>query len=107
MPPVMAMYAIGYGQVALAGRGVGAATRDGLVGALRNLHVLWILLVGGTLMALVVALILGLGAVIVGFLAALGGKAVMFAVLGVFYIALMLTSNVIMFGSGVVRFITL
>jgi hypothetical protein len=97
-PLLMSLLAIGYGQIALAGRSIGTAVSDGVIGGLRNVHVLWILVIGGVLMGVVLAIVLGIGVGIIGFLAALLGKAAMFAVIGVFYIALMLTMNVVMFG---------
>ncbi len=92
------VYALSVGQVALGGRGLGEALRDGFAGALKNLLPLLVLLV----VALVVGLLAGVVlALLMGLLAAVGGlvHAALAAVLVVpVYLAVMLAVYVIAFG---------
>ena len=98
IPIFMALFAIGYCQVALAGRSVTGAVADGVIGGLKNLHVLWILMLGGLVIALVLLLIMG---VLIGLLSlltqALGPVGVV-VVAGLVYIAVLLPMYAAGFG---------
>ena len=92
------VYALSVGQVALGGRGLGEALRDGFAGALKNLLPLLVLLV----VALVVGLLAGVVlALLMGLLAAVGGMVhtvVAAALVVPVYLAVMLAVYVIAFG---------
>lgn len=91
-------YAIAMGQVALRGRSIGQALRDGLLGALRNLLPLLVLSIVGTVLGFVALLLMG---VVIGVLGVVGG--LVHPVLGIalaapVYLAMMVALYVVMFG---------
>ncbi|NYZ62071.1 hypothetical protein [Luteimonas deserti] len=92
------VYAIGLGQVALGGRRVTAALRDGLVGALRN--VLPVMVVAAIAMAGVFALMLvfGILVVMITVVASLVHPALAGVLLLPLYLALLLVLYIVMFG---------
>ena len=92
------VYSIGFGQVALTGRSLGGALKDGLAGTLKNLLPLLLLAVLSVLALIVVALVIGL---VVTLLALVGN--LVHPVLGMVlalpvYLALLLGIYVVMFG---------
>ena len=95
---VMGVYAVGFGQVALAGRSPLAALKDGFVGSIKNLLPLLMLVVGlfvaWIALALAVIVLVGIAAL----LAKLVGAWVLFVVAVPVYIALILALYVVMFG---------
>jgi hypothetical protein len=92
------VYAIGFGQVALADRGVGAALRDGAVGTLKNLLPILLLAVVSVVLLfalfLVVALVGGLLAVIGGLVHPVLATLLVAPV----YLGMLLVVYVVMFG---------
>lgn len=92
------VYSIGFGQVALTGRSLGGALKDGLAGTLKNLLPLLLLAVLSVAALIVVALVIGL---LVTLLALVGN--LIHPVLGMLlalpvYLALLLGIYVVMFG---------
>lgn len=92
------VYAIGFGQVALGGRGIGAGLADGVLGTVKNLLPLLLLAVLSIVLLIVVMLVLGL---VVGLLMVIGGLVhpVLGAALALpVYFAFLLAIYVVMFG---------
>jgi hypothetical protein len=92
------VYAIGFGQVALGGRSVGAALSDGIAGTLRN--VLPIVLLALLAVAAVFALVLVVG-IVGGILALVGGlvhKALAMVLVMPVYLGMLLVVYVVTFG---------
>lgn len=92
------VYAIGFGQVALGGRGVGAALADGVAGTLKNL--LPIVVVAAIAIVLLFALILVI-ALVGGLLALVGGlvhEALAVLLVVPVYLGMLLVMYVVMFG---------
>ncbi|MCM2336553.1 MAG: hypothetical protein NDI66_07210 [Pseudomonas sp.] len=92
------VYAIGFGQVALGGRRVGAALGDGIVGTLKNLLPLLLLAIVAMAAMLVIALVLGMVLAVLG---VIGG--LVHPVLGAMlalpvYLAFLLVLYVVLFG---------
>lgn len=92
------MYAIGFGQVALASRSVGGALADGVAGTLKNLLPILVLLVCSFVLAILLMLGVGLLILVIGLI----GKMVhpMLAVVLALpvYIGMLLALYVVMFG---------
>jgi hypothetical protein len=95
---VMGVYAVGFGQVALAGRSPLAALKDGFVGSSKNLLPLLMLVVGLFVAWIAVALAVIVLVGIAALLAKLVGAWVLFVVAVPVYIALILALYVVMFG---------
>lgn len=95
---VMGVYAVGFGQVALAGRSPLAALKDGFVGSIKNLLPLLMLVVGLFVAWIAVALAVIVLVGIAALLAKLVGAWVLFVVAVPVYIALILALYVVMFG---------
>ncbi len=92
------VYAIGFGQVALGGRGVGAALADGVAGTLKN--VLPIVLLAAIAIVLLFALLLVVG-LLGGLLALIGGlvhESMALLLLLPLYLGMLLVMYVVMFG---------
>lgn len=92
------VYAIGFGQVALAGRGVGASLGDGVVGTLKNL--LPILVLAVIVFVLMLALMLVV-LLVGGLLAVVGGmvhEALAMLLIVPVYLGMLLVMYVVMFG---------
>lgn len=92
------VYAIGFGQVALNGRGVGPALGDGVVGTLKNLLPILALAVIAILLMLALMLVVGL---LGGLLAVIGGmvhEALAMLLLVPVYLGMLLVMYVVMFG---------
>lgn len=92
------VYAIGFGQVALGGRGIGAALRDGVAGTLKN--VLPIVVLAVIAIVLFIAFILVV-ALLAGLLALIGGlvhESLAMLLLVPVYIGMLLVMYVVMFG---------
>lgn len=92
------VYAIGFGQVALASRPIGGAIADGVVGTLKNLLPLLVLAVVAFLMAMVLGLVLGLVMLLVGGIGSLIHPALGMALMVPVYLGLLLVLYVVMFG---------
>ena len=93
-----AVQAIGLGQIALRGRGIGGALSDGLSGALKNLFPLLVLFLLVVLAAIVLALVLVLLALLVGVAAKLAGGWLL-ALVGIpAYFACVVAMMEVMFG---------
>lgn len=88
------VYTVGFGQVALGGRGVGAALGDGVAGTLKNLLPLLVLAVLGVVGMLVVVVVLAM----VGGMLMLLGKTLGALLLLPIYFGLVLVMYVVMFG---------
>jgi hypothetical protein len=95
---VMGVYAVGFGQVALAGRSPLAALKDGFVGSIKNLLPLLMLVVGLFVAWIAVALAVIVLVGIAALLAKLVGAWVLFVIAVPVYIALILALYVVMFG---------
>lgn len=93
------VYAISLGQVALRDRGVGSAITDGLVGGLKNLLPLVALMLGLVFAWIVLALVVGLAAVLVMLLGKLVGMWLVVVVAIPLYVALVLAMIVVLFGA--------
>lgn len=92
------VYAVGFGQIAVAGQGVGRALGDGFSGTLRNLLPLLVLAIAGLVLMVVLLLVAGLVAVAVGWAAGLVHPALGTALgMGV-YLLMLLVVYVVMFG---------
>ncbi|BCT93975.1 hypothetical protein LYSHEL_30020 [Lysobacter helvus] len=96
-PMFVALTAIGYAQVAIAGRGVLGALADGFAGGLKNLHVLWILMIGVLVVGIVLALIIGVVAALLGMALKALGTVALVVVLGAFYLAAMVVMYAVWF----------
>lgn len=92
------IYAIGFGQVALGHRSVGAAIGDAVVGTLKNLLPMAVLAIVAFLGSMVLLLVLTLVIGLVGAVAAMIHPSLMFAVVLPLYLALLLALHVVMFG---------
>ncbi|MCF7221749.1 hypothetical protein [Marilutibacter chinensis] len=92
------IYAIGFGQVALGRRSVGAAIRDGIVGTLKNLLPMAVLAIviffGSMLLLLALTVMIGLVAAV----AALVHPTLVLVLVVPLYLALLLAMHVVMFG---------
>lgn len=95
---VAGMYSIGFGQVAIARRGVVAALGDGAVGAVKNVLPLLVLTLASIVAAVVLGVMLLLLGLLVGFLAKLVGVWLLVVIAVPAYIALLLAIYVVMFG---------
>lgn len=96
---VYGIQAIGVGQIVLGGRGVFAATGDGVVGAVKNVLPLLVFAIVGLLAALVLIAGVLLLAVLIGLLAKFAGGWVGMVLAVPLYIAAMLATFVVMFGA--------
>ncbi len=96
---ITGVYAIGLGQVALAGRPAMHALRDGLSGSLKNLLPLLVMVIAGFFAVLVFMLVFALLAMLLGLLAKLVGMWLMIVLLVPLYIAMFLALYVVMFGT--------
>lgn len=95
---VMGIYAVGFGQVTLAGRSPLAALKDGFVGSLKNLLPLLVMAISLAVACLLVALGFGILAAIAALLGKLGGIWLTLLLLIPLYAALVLVLYVVMFG---------
>lgn len=95
---IAGVYSISLGQVALGGRGVFGAIRDGLVGSFKNLLPLLVLAICGLIAGFVLMLVFGLAVGLLAVVAKLIGDWLMFALLVPIYLGLMLMMFVVMFG---------
>lgn len=95
---VSGMYSIGFGQVAIARRGVAGALGDGAVGAVKNVLPILVLTLAGIVASLVLGVMLLLLGLLVGFLAKLVGVWLLVVIAVPAYIALLLAVYVVMFG---------
>jgi hypothetical protein len=91
-------YAVGFGQVALGGRGVGGALADGFAGALRNVLPLLVLTVVGMAAMMLAALLLGLVMLVLGAIGGLVHPALGVLLIAPVYIAFLVIVYVVMFG---------
>ena len=92
------VYAIGFGQVALGGRSIGAALGDGLGGTLKNVLPIVLLAVLAVVAMIALGLVVG---IVGGILALVGGlvhKALGMLLLMPVYIGMLLVVYVVMFG---------
>jgi hypothetical protein len=92
------VYAIGFGQVALAGRRVGEALSDGFAGTLKNVLPIVVLAVIVVVGFVVLAVAFGLVAAILGAIGALVHPALGMVLLLPVYFAMILAMYVVMFG---------
>lgn len=92
------VYAIGFGQVALGGRGIGAALADGVVGTLKNLLPILVLAVIAIVLVLVFTLIVGLIGALLALIGGLVHEVFAFVLLIPLYFAMILVLYVVMFG---------
>lgn len=93
-----AVQAIGVGQVALRGRGIGGALGDGVAGTLKNLLPLVVLLLVGVAAAILAGIALALLAALVGLLGKVAGTWLTL-LLGIpLYMVVLLVLYVVMFG---------
>jgi hypothetical protein len=91
-------YAVGFGQVALGGRGVGGALADGFAGAFRNVLPLLVLTVIGMAAMLLTALLLGLVIVVLGAIGMAIHPALAALLIVPVYLAFLVVLYVVMFG---------
>lgn len=91
-------YAVGFGQVALGGRGVGGALADGFAGAFRNVLPLLVLTVVGMAAMVLAALLLGLVMMVLGAIGALVHPALVVLLIAPVYLAFLVVVYVVMFG---------
>ncbi|MEN1941213.1 hypothetical protein WCE39_08985 [Luteimonas sp. MJ174] len=91
-------YAIALGQVALGGRGIGEALRDGLLGALRNLLPLLVLSIVVTVGGMLALLLLGLLVAVLMGVGTLVHPALGMVLAAPAYLAAMVALYVVMFG---------
>ena len=91
-------YAVGFGQVALGGRGVGGALADGFGGAFRNVLPLLVLTVVGMASMLVAAVLIGLVVMVLAALGSLLHPAVGALLAIPVYLAFLVALYVVMFG---------
>ena len=96
---LMGVYAVGFGQVALAGRTPLAALKDGFIGSLKNLLPLLMMAIGMCVgvVAVLLALVVLVG--IAALLAKLVGMWLLFVLAVPVYIAFVLVLYVVMFGT--------
>ena len=92
------VYAIAFGQVALAQRPVLAALGDGLLGALKNLLPLLVLLVAAIVLAMATAVVVSLLVALLGFIGGLVHPALAVMLAAPVYVAFILILYVVMFG---------
>lgn len=92
------VYAVGFGQVALGGRGVGGSLGDGFAGALKNVLPILVLAVIAIVAFFAVALAAGIVAAILMLVGSLVHKALGIALVLPVYFALILVMYVVMFG---------
>lgn len=92
------VYAIGFGQVALGGRGIGAALADGVVGTLKNLLPLLVLAVIMIVLVIAFSLIVGLLGALLALIGGLVHEVFGFVLLLPLYFAMILVLYVVMFG---------
>ncbi|TWI13599.1 hypothetical protein IP93_00762 [Lysobacter ruishenii] len=92
------VYSIGFGQVALTGRSLGGALKDGLAGTLKNLLPLLLLAVLSMLALIAVALVIGLVVTLLALLGNLVHPALGMLLALPVYLALLLGIYVVMFG---------
>lgn len=92
------VYAIGFGQVALGARRVGAAIGDGIVGTLKNLLPLLVLAIVAMAAMLVIALVLGMVLAVLGVVGALVHPLVGAALALPVYLGFLLVLYVVLFG---------
>ena len=97
MLPVAGMWAIGFGQIAIGGRGVGQSLADGVSGALKNFVPMLILavmiLVGGFVLMLLIGLVLVVLSAIANYI----HEYVAFAVIVPIYFAIVMAFYVVIF----------
>lgn len=91
-------WAIGFGQVALAGRGVLEAVRDGLAGALKNLLAIVVLAVLSVVGLVVLVLVVGLVGGLLMLIGALVHPALGMVLMAPVYLGMILLMYVVMFG---------
>lgn len=91
-------YAIGFGQVALSGRGVFGALGDGLLGSLRNALALLVLGACFIVLILAVTLVFLLVAALVSLVGGLVHQGIAVALVALVYLATMIGTNAVMFG---------
>lgn len=92
------VYAIGFGQVALGDRGIGAALADGVAGTVKNLLPIIVLAVIAIVLFIVLMIVVAL---VGGLLALIGGlvhQSLAFVLLAPVYLGMMLVLYVVMFG---------
>lgn len=92
------VYSIGFGQVALTGRSLGGALKDGLAGTLKNLLPLLLLAVLSMLALIAVALVIGLVVTLLALVGNLVHPALGMLLALPVYLALLLGIYVVMFG---------
>lgn len=92
------VYAIGFGQVALGGRRVGAAFADGLAGTLKNVLPIVVLAVLAVVAMFGLVLVVGIIAAILMLVGGLVHKALGVLLLAPIYIGMLLVIYVVMFG---------
>ena len=92
------VYSIGFGQVALTGRSLGGALKDGLAGTLKNLLPLLLLALLSIVVLIAVALVIGLLVTLLALLGNLVHPALGMALALPVYLALLLGIYVVMFG---------
>ena len=92
------VYAIGFGQVALGGRGIGAALADGVVGTLKNLLPILVLAVIAIVLLIALTLIVGLLGALLALVGGLVHEVFAFVLLLPLYLAMLLVLYVVMFG---------
>jgi hypothetical protein len=90
--------AIGYGQVAIARRGIGGAIGDGVVGALKNLPALVVLAIATILLAIVAWVVVMIVVLVVGLIAKLLAPWLLLVFLVPLYLVVMGVAYVVMFG---------
>lgn len=95
---VMGIYAISLGQVALGGRGVLDAVRDGFLGSFKNVLPLVVLAVSGIVACLVLVLVFGFLVFVLTLVGTFVGPWLVLALMVPVYIAVMLAVFVVMFG---------
>ena len=92
------VYAIGFGQVALGGRGIGAALGDGAVGTLKNLLPILVLAVIAIVLLLAFTLVVGLLGALLALVGGLVHDVFAFVLLIPLYLGMLLVLYVVMFG---------
>lgn len=95
---MLGVYAISLGQVALGGRSVLDAVRDGFLGSVKNLLPLVVLALTGLVACLLMALVLFLLVFVVMLVGKIVGPWLVFALIVPLYIAMVLALFVVMFG---------
>lgn len=92
------IYAIGFGQVALAGRGVGGAMADGIVGTLKNLLPLLVLVLCAIVLGLLLLFGVGLLVMLLAALGALVHPSLSMVLALPVYVGMLLVLYVVIFG---------